>query len=160
MTGRATIATLNDIIREPNEASVASASFSEPWQAQLFAVTLQLSRQGAFTWAQWVEVFSSEIAAHPQGETESVEDAYFRQWFAALEQMLLQLGIEPDDISDTQLHWKRSYLATPHGQPVVLDRCLPGLELDSELDHHDHHHHGHGQKEPRPIAISPGTRFG
>ena len=46
-------------------------AFAEPWMAQAFACAIQLSRQGLFTWSEWVEVFSTEIKAHPAqpGET-------------------------------------------------------------------------------------------
>ena len=59
--------------------------FVEPWQAQVFACAIQLSRQGLFTWSEWVEIFSAEIKVHPQTCTETANAAYYRQWLAALE---------------------------------------------------------------------------
>jgi nitrile hydratase accessory protein len=54
--------------------------FSEPWMAQAFACAVHLSRQGLFTWNEWVDVFSAEIKAHPQRPDEDANVAYYRQW--------------------------------------------------------------------------------
>src|SRR5713101_4834904 len=59
--------------------------FAEPWMAQAFACAIQLSRQGLFTWSEWVEVFSAEIKVHPAAAGETSNAAYYRQWLAALE---------------------------------------------------------------------------
>ena len=48
------------LLREAN-----SPAFAEPWMAHAFACTVQLSRQGIFTWSEWVEAFSAEIEVHP-----------------------------------------------------------------------------------------------
>jgi len=53
-------------------------AFSELWQAEAFALTMQLSRAGHFTWAEWVVAFSSEIKTSPQVEGEDINTAYYR----------------------------------------------------------------------------------
>ena len=63
-------------------------AFAEPWMAQVFACAVHLSRQGLFTWNEWVDVFSAEIKARPQQPGEAANAAYYRQWLAALETML------------------------------------------------------------------------
>lgn len=68
----------------------APPRFAEPWQAELFACTHALSKRGIFAWSVWAEVFAAEIAAHPQGAAEDIEQAYFRQWLAALETLLVR----------------------------------------------------------------------
>src|ERR1700722_3178489 len=60
-------------------------AFAEPWMAQAFACAVHLSRQGLFTWNEWVDVFSAEIKAHPQQPGEAANAAYYRQWLAELE---------------------------------------------------------------------------
>src|SRR6201987_6471225 len=67
-------------------------AFAEPWMAQAFACTVPLSRQGLFTWNEWVDVFSAEIKAHPQQSGEAANAAYYRQWLAALENIVGQKG--------------------------------------------------------------------
>jgi len=41
------------------------AVFAEPWQAQAFALTLKLHENGAFTWTEWAEALSAELATDP-----------------------------------------------------------------------------------------------
>ena len=139
--------------------------FAEPWQAQAFASTVVLSQKGLFSWKQWVEVFSAEIAARPQMAGESASDAYFRQWLTALESLLGSLGVASnEDIDDTKEHWRRSYINTPHGDPVEFGRHWPAPEPEIEralAEHSDHHRHSHDHHHPvatRPIAIHPSRR--
>jgi hypothetical protein len=40
-------------------------AFSEPWQAEAFALTLQLARAGHFSWTDWVGTFSMRISTPP-----------------------------------------------------------------------------------------------
>ena len=49
-------------------------AFAEPWMAQVFACAVHLSRQGLFTWNEWVDVFSAEIKAHPQEAGEAANE--------------------------------------------------------------------------------------
>ena len=136
--------------------------FAEPWQAEVFVSTVALSQRGLFTWKQWVEVFSAEIAARPQTDGESAADAYFRQWLSALERLLDSLGVASrEDIAQTKEHWRRSYINTPHGRPVEFSRRwrAPGPEMERALSKHSHHDHHHDDDSrdaaPQPIAISP-----
>lgn len=142
-------------------------AFSEPWQAEAFALTMQLSRAGHFTWAEWVAAFSSEITASPQEECEDVNTAYYRQWMQALEKIVGYRGMATDDeVADYQEHWRRSYFHTEHGKPVEFRKGLAPIPPGAleELDHeHDHHHHEHchaGDHETHsgPVAVSPARR--
>ena len=132
-------------------------AFAEPWQAETLATTVELSRRGVFTWKQWVERFSTEIRDNPQREGEDANTAYYRQWLAALEQLLASLGIaDSRQIDAAQEDWRRSYLHTEHGKPVQFRRGL--APVDADIDHH-HHHHDHGAIHPNPVAIcSPKSR--
>ena len=96
-------------------------AFAEPWMAQAFACTVHLSRQGLFTWNEWVDVFSAEIKAHPQQSGEASNAAYYRQWLAALETIVgLKGAASTAEISERQETWRQAYLNTPHGHPVEL----------------------------------------
>lgn len=127
--------------------------FEEPWQAEVFATTVSLSRQGAFTWPEWVETFAAHIKEEPQRQEEDVPTAYYRQWLAALESVTSdRLQLSPASVDQRQGEWERAYLNTPHGQPVELTNAA----------HHHHeahdHHQGeaaHGKRQtPRPVAVS------
>ena len=126
-------------------------SFAEPWMAQAFACTIQLSRQGLFSWTEWVEVFSTEIKTHPQRPTEAANAAYYRQWLTALETIVgLKGAISTDEIDQRQETWRQAYLNTPHGQPVELHHAATA---PATAAHHHHSHHRHSV--PAPVTVSP-----
>jgi nitrile hydratase accessory protein len=127
-------------------------AFAEPWMAHAFACAVQLSRQGVFTWSEWVEVFSAEIKAHPAQPGETSNAAYYRQWLAALETIVgLKGAASTAEITERQAIWRQAYLNTPHGQPVELRHAATAPEAIA----HDHDHH-HGV--PKPVMISPALR--
>jgi nitrile hydratase accessory protein len=37
--------------------------FTEPWQAQSFALAVTLSEQGHFTWKEWASALADELKA-------------------------------------------------------------------------------------------------
>lgn len=130
--------------------------FAEPWQAELFACTIQLSRQGLFSWTEWVEVFSAEIEAHPAKPGETSNAAYYRQWLDALETIVgLKGAASAAEITERQETWRQAYLNTPHGQPVELSHAWDAPAGDGD-HHHDHGHHQHGT--PKPAAVNPASR--
>jgi nitrile hydratase accessory protein len=128
------------------QESEDSFHFDEPWQAQAFAITVELNRQGYFSWRDWVEVFSKEIQAHPATLEEGPTTGYYRQWLAALETIMAEHGIsQPSEIETVQERWRSAYLHTPHGRPI---------ELRNAEHHQDAHMQNHLQPMLEPIAIS------
>jgi nitrile hydratase accessory protein len=95
--------------------------FAEPWQAQAFATTVALHRQGVFTWPEWAQALSAAIArAQAQGGHDDGTD-YYHHWLAALEQMVQDKGLARADQLHALAHaWEDAALATPHGQPIEL----------------------------------------
>jgi nitrile hydratase accessory protein len=84
-------------------------AFGEPWMAQAFACAIQLSRHGLFTWSEWVEVFSTEIKAHPAQPGETSNAAYYRQWLAALETIVgIKGAASTAEITERQETWRRA----------------------------------------------------
>ena len=95
--------------------------FAEPWQAQAFALAVELERRGAFGWDEWVSTLAAEIAAHPAAEGEDPSTAYYRQWLAALETIAAAKSLAgPAEMARRKEEWRFAYLHTPHGQPVEL----------------------------------------
>jgi len=91
--------------------------FDEPWQAQAFALAVQLSRQGAFTWNEWAKSLAAQIAAAGPGDGED----YYQSWLAALEALASAKGlIDPAALAQRKVAWARAYHDTPHGMPVSL----------------------------------------
>ena len=61
--------------------------FSEPWQAQAFALALKLHEQGLFTWAEWAQRLNQAIAAARAAGDPDRGNTYYHHWLAALEDL-------------------------------------------------------------------------
>jgi len=88
--------------------------FKEPWEAQAFALAVQLSEQGYFTWKEWSEALAAEIKSAPDRD-------YYHNWLAALERLAARQGLTtPEAMQARKEAWADAYRHTPHGKPVVL----------------------------------------
>ena len=95
--------------------------FAEPWQAQAFAMAVQLSADGHFTWTEWTTALGEQLqAAVERGEPDD-GSRYFEHWITALEQLATDKNLtDPAALSERKEAWADSYRHTPHGQPVEL----------------------------------------
>jgi nitrile hydratase accessory protein len=98
-----------------------SPVFAEPWQAQAFAMTLQLHERGLFTWPEWAEALSQRIrTAQADGDPDD-GSTYYRHWLAALESLVAAKGAsDPSELHRTADAWGRAAERTPHGTPIEL----------------------------------------
>jgi nitrile hydratase accessory protein len=95
--------------------------FSEPWQAQAFAMTLALHRQGIFTWPEWADTLAAEIAAAQTAGDADLGDTYYRHWLAALERLMAAKGLTTAaELASHRQAWAHAAERTPHGQPITL----------------------------------------
>ncbi len=93
--------------------------FGEPWQAQAFALTVTLHKNGVFTWDEWAETLGAEITKDKEAGGVADGSNYYALWLGALEHLVTSKGAATaDDLADLKAAWKDNYLATPHGQPV------------------------------------------
>lgn len=95
--------------------------FSEPWHAQVFALTVHLNEAGRFTWPDWAARFAATLARH--GLTRDLDggDDYFTAWLETLEALLAEDGAaQADETARIKAKWEEAYLTTPHGAPVHL----------------------------------------
>ncbi|MEJ6784399.1 nitrile hydratase accessory protein [Aminobacter sp. Piv2-1] len=93
--------------------------FSEPWQAEAFAMVVALHERGVFTWGEWAERLSAEVKA--PGAAADGSD-YYERWLAALERLLAEKGLAGHDEVDAMASaWERAAHATPQGQPILLE---------------------------------------
>jgi len=101
--------------------------FSEPWQAQAFALAVKLSEQGLFTWSEWAETFGAELkAAADRGESDDGSH-YYEHWLAALERLVTAKGLADRAALDRRKQdWAEAYQHTPHGKPVELPAGVHG----------------------------------
>jgi len=95
--------------------------FAEPWQAQAFAITVQLSAEGHFTWTQWATALGEQLqAAVERGEPDD-GSRYFEYWLAALEHLVTEKKLtDRTALGERKEAWADAYRHTPHGQPVEL----------------------------------------
>ena len=96
--------------------------FAEPWQAQAFALALQLHAQGAFTWTEWAAALSERLkAAGPDDDGSQ----YYEHWLAALEDLATAKRLAgAAELVERKQAWEQAYRHTPHGLPVALAREL------------------------------------
>lgn len=95
--------------------------FAEPWQAQAFALAVQLHAQGAFSWNDWAAALSRQLkAAEARGEPDD-GSGYYGHWLAALEELAAERGLASlGAMRKRKAAWAEAYRTTPHGRPVEL----------------------------------------
>ena len=95
--------------------------FAEPWQAQAFAMTLQLHQRGLFSWPDWAAALSARISTAQAAGDADLGDTYYRHWLAALEDLVTAKGAtDAAELARCALAWDHAADRTPHGQPIVL----------------------------------------
>lgn len=68
--------------------------FTEPWEAKAFAIIVKLAQAGHFTWSEWVDCFSKEVAAATAVEAAGGSaKSYYEQWLDATETLLVDKGV-------------------------------------------------------------------
>lgn len=99
----------------------AGPVFAEPWQAQAFALAVNLSEQGQFTWKEWAAALAEELkAAANRGEPDDGSH-YYEYWLVALERLVTAKGLsDPAAMLARKEAWADAYRHTPHGKPVEL----------------------------------------
>lgn len=96
--------------------------FAEPWHGQLFALTIKSAQNGCFTWPDWAEKFSTNLATASAKGAPKDASLYYDIWLDTFESILLERGLaDAAALSDLKAAWTDAYLHTPHGQPVELD---------------------------------------
>ena len=95
--------------------------FSEPWHAQIFALTVHLNEAGHFVWAEWAARFGATLKRHGVDRDLNGGEDYFAAWLETLEGFLAEIGMaEAADVERLRGAWEAAYLHTPHGAPVRL----------------------------------------
>lgn len=95
--------------------------FTEPWHAQVFALTVHLNEAGHFAWPEWTARFAETLARHGLAKELDGGDDYFHAWLDTLEVLLSdQAHAVPDEVENLRDAWEQAYLTTPHGAPVRL----------------------------------------
>ncbi len=94
--------------------SASEPVFSEPWEAQVFALATSLQDRGLFTGAEWADMLGDEIAR-------DTCRPYYESWLAALERMVVAKGAsDVSRLTAMKAAWDHAARETPHGQPIEL----------------------------------------
>ncbi len=119
MTGPETTKRFEALPRLPVDAG--GPVFEEPWQAQAFALAVELHAAGAFSWTDWAAALSAELkAADARGEPDDGTH-YYEHWLTALERLSLQHSLtDSATLARRKEAWAQAYRRTPHGKPVAL----------------------------------------
>lgn len=98
-----------------------SPVFREPWEAQAFAMTMQLCDRGLFAWPEWAAALGAEIKrAQATGDPDTGE-TYYRHWLAALERIVAEKGVtDAQTLARYGAAWECAAKRTPHGMPIEL----------------------------------------
>jgi nitrile hydratase accessory protein len=95
--------------------------FREPWEAQAFAMTISLHERGLFTWGEWAQALSQQIALAQVHGDPDLGDTYYHHWLAALESLVTTKQISSNaELKRTQQAWDHAADRTPHGRTVEL----------------------------------------
>lgn len=95
--------------------------FAEPWQAQAFAMVVQLHQRGLFTWREWADTLAATIADAQRAGDADRGDSYYQHWLAALERIVAVKGAtSASELQRTAAAWDHAADRTPHGQPIEL----------------------------------------
>ena len=93
--------------------------FAEPWQAQAFALAVQLSRAGLFTWREWAAELAAVLREAATQDPRDDVSSYYDHWLLALERLCLAKGLtNAATLSERRIAWAEAYRRTPHGRPV------------------------------------------
>ena len=106
---------------ETSPSGDPSPVFAEPWQAQAFAMTLQLHQRGLFTWPGWAAALSAQIRAAQAAGDADLGNTYYGHWLAALEALVAAKGAASAPALQRHAQaWEQAAQRTPHGQPILL----------------------------------------
>ncbi|WP_420411222.1 nitrile hydratase accessory protein [Roseibium sp.] len=93
--------------------------FTAPWEAKVFAMTLQAYESGVFTWPEWAETLGAELAKDRDGSGEML--SYYDHWLNAFETLLTRKEVaDASQLQGLRDAWDKAAKSTPHGQPIVL----------------------------------------
>jgi nitrile hydratase accessory protein len=96
-------------------------TFREPWEAQAFAMTIQLYQRGLFSWPEWAATLAAEIKRAQRAGDPDTGETYYHHWLAALECLVAEKGVaDRASLARYRDAWEHAAGRTPHGMPIEL----------------------------------------
>ena len=98
-----------------------SPVFREPWEAQAFAMAVQLHEAGQFTWTEWAATLAEQIRKAQAAGDPDLGDTYYLHWLAALEHLVAVKGlVTAQELAERKGAWAEAARTTPHGKTIEL----------------------------------------
>ena len=95
--------------------------FRAPWEAEAFALALQLNARGLFTWKEWAATLGDEIRKAQAAGDPDTGETYYHHWLATLERIVDAKGLADCALlARTRDAWEHACARTPHGAPIEL----------------------------------------
>ena len=95
--------------------------FREPWEAQAFAMAIELHNRGLFAWPEWSATLGAEIKRAQAAGDPDTGETYYRHWLAALERIVAEKGVtDAGTLRKYYDAWDHAADRTPHGAPIEL----------------------------------------
>lgn len=134
----------------PREPVEGAPTFTVPWHAEVLGIANVLMQSGMYSADEWAAALGVQIRQLGEAGEPDTDETYYRAVLAAVEQLAAEKSPSTGGSLEERVEaWRRAYLNTPHGQPVLLEAAdRPTQEHDGHRDHdeHDHgahHHHDH-----------------
>jgi nitrile hydratase accessory protein len=90
--------------------------FSAPWEAEAFALGVSLHQRQVYTWPEFAEALTANIATDPAGAI-----PYYEHWLTAVETLVVRKGVATEPELDDRIEaWHAAAERTPHGKPILL----------------------------------------
>ena len=95
--------------------------FRKPWEAQAFAMALELHARGLFTWPEWAATLADEIKRAQAAGDPDTGETYYRHWLNALERIVAEKGVtDARTLERYRDAWDHAADRTPHGTAIEL----------------------------------------
>jgi nitrile hydratase accessory protein len=95
--------------------------FRAPWEAEAFALAMQLNARGLFTWTEWAAALGDEIKKAQAAGDPDTGETYYLHWLATLERIVAAKGLaDAAVLARTRDAWQHACARTPHGAPIDL----------------------------------------
>jgi nitrile hydratase accessory protein len=108
-------------LRPLNRNDESGPVFRAPWEAEVFALALQLNERGLFTWTEWAATLGEEIRKAQAAGDPDTGETYYHHWLATLERIVAAKGLaDAGLLARTRDAWQHACARTPHGTPIEL----------------------------------------
>ena len=98
-------------------------AFDEAWQAQALAMADTLTKTNMFSPNDWSAALGEQLKLADENGEPDTQHTYYECVLRALESLVVLSGeVRSKEIQNEQKAWEEAYRATPHGEPVKLNR--------------------------------------